>query len=157
MALLDVLRERETPSLDNTEPYYMRAMDRAFREMDGMTGPLRTWNGEGSSFLPACDIDESENEFHLTMDVPGLRKEDIQVEIAGSTVKISGERKATTKIKGRSSCRMERRQGRFSRSFSLPEGIRDDDIEARYENGVLNLTLPRSDSSKNKRISVQSS
>ena len=156
MTLLDIIREKQMPSLINTEPYYMRAMDRAFREMDEMTASLRTWNGNGSSFIPACDIDESENEFHLTMDIPGLKKDDIQIEVVGNTVKISGERKDTIKTEGGSSYRMERRHGRFSRSFSLPEGIRDDAIEARYEHGVLNLTLPRSDSSKVKRISVHS-
>ena len=106
-----------------------------------------------SEYVPTCDIDETEKTYLLSMDVPGLEPDDITVEVADNSVIVSGERKEE---KGCNSYRYERRFGKFMRAFSLPESVKEDDIVASYEKGVLFLTLPKMKKSRAKLIKVKS-
>ena len=84
----------------------------------------------------ACDIAETEESFILSFDVPGLKREDINIEVTGRQLTISGERKREEETHKGSAHRIERSFGKFQRSFDLPDAVNTDQIEASYENGV---------------------
>ncbi|MEZ4743846.1 MAG: Hsp20/alpha crystallin family protein [Bdellovibrionota bacterium] len=155
MTALDVWRGDRPSLLSSWEPF-SRDFDRMFSDMERSLGSLRGWSANGPEFVPACDIEETESEYHLSMDVPGLEKDDIRIEVVGNSVSISGERKQEKEEKGANQYRLERSYGKFNRTFTLPDGVKEENIEANYDNGVLCLTLPKSEKSKAKRISVKS-
>lgn len=101
-----------------------------------------------------CDIGENENNFILCFDIPGVKREDIDIEVDNQTLIVSGERKNELKKDENGLHRSERRFGRFERRFKLPEGIDLDRIEAQYESGVLHLALPKSEVKRSKKVKV---
>ncbi|NBT58912.1 Hsp20/alpha crystallin family protein [bacterium] len=103
---------------------------------------LDTWDRE-AAFLPPCDIEEKDNFFLVSMDIPGMKKEELHIEVDNDILTISGERKQETATKQDGFRRTERFVGKFQRAFSLGETIDSKRIEASYEDGVLKLKLPR--------------
>jgi len=104
-----------------------------------------------ANFTPAIDIEEKDGTWHITADLPGLRKEDVKVEFHDGVLTISGERVKEAKGEGRY---FERSYGRFVRSFNLPATVDAEKIDAKYENGVLHLSVPTAESKKAKTITI---
>lgn len=128
-----------------------RQMDRLFEDFNDWNEAFpMTWN----DFMPSCDLDETDSHYLLSFDLPGLKKEDIHIEARNQTLLVSGERKEETEEKKKNRYRSERSYGSFSRSFTLPEPIKNDQIEANYENGVLTVAVPKSEASKAKSIPI---
>ncbi|RYZ85851.1 MAG: Hsp20/alpha crystallin family protein, partial [Proteobacteria bacterium] len=98
------------------------------------------------SFQPAYDVSETEERFLMSVDLPGMRKEDIKVEIQKDTIVLAGERR-----RGLNATTTES----FKRSFTLPEAVATEKVEARYENGVLELYLPKSPAAKVRAVEIQ--
>ncbi len=118
---------------------------------------MRSRGDETTSTLP-CDIHETEKGYLLSFDLPGVQKENIKVETKGNTVTISAERKKESDEGGKggfSPYRNERYYGSYRRSFSLPENIEEENIEAHYHDGVLQLSIPKSEETKARTISVK--
>lgn len=118
------------------------------------------WGTSPSHFLsqamsPALDVVESENSFQIKMDVPGLQAKDISVQVHGNTLTLSGQRQEDKETKDKTFHRMERRNGNFSRTVSLPCAINESEAVAEYTNGVLSLTLPKAEGAKTKKIAVK--
>ena len=154
MSALDFLKsDRSQTTLRTWEPL-TREFDQVFREMSRLLGPMRT-HSNGIDLAPPCDISDSETEYYVTIDIPGLEKDDFDVEISGNSLKISGEKKQVRQERKLHHYKTERAYGRFEKSFVLPEGLKKEEIEANYNNGVLSLTLPKIEKSKFKRISVK--
>ncbi len=107
----------------------------------------RTW-------LPAVDIYENDDAFVATADLPGLKKDDIDVSIEDNVLTVSGERKFEHSEEKGTFRRVERSYGTFRRSFTLPRGVEPAKVEARFEDGVLTLSLPKSDVAKSRKIAV---
>lgn len=107
--------------------------------------------------LPNIDVSETENEFVVTAELPGLKEKDINVEVRNNLLRISGEKKLDREEKGKNFYHMERMSGSFDRSFQLPSRINEDNIQANCKNGVLTIILPKSEEGKNntKRIEVK--
>lgn len=104
-------------------------------------------------FDPAIDIEEKEGVYLVSVDLPGVKRDDIQINVTDRNLTISGEKKKETRGEGR---HYERTYGRFVRSFTLPETINSDAIEAHYEEGVLKLLLPKTEvAEKSKTIKIQ--
>ena len=103
-------------------------------------------------FAPALDIEEKEEAYFVTVDLPGLKKEDIKIDLQDSVLTISGERTREVKGEGRYT---ERAHGRFQRSFTLPHLVASEKIEAKCEDGVLHVTLPKTDAAKARSIKIQ--
>ena len=101
---------------------------------------------------PAVDIVEEEKFFAVSMDVPGLKKEDIDLEVKENRLFVSGERK--TIVEQEKVLRSERRYGKFSRIFTLPQDVNTDAIEARFEDGVLTVVLPKVEKVRPKKINI---
>ncbi len=99
---------------------------------------------KGYDFTPACDIVESEEEYKILLDLPGLSKKEINIALKEHVLTIKGERTQETGD-GESYRRQERRTGVFSRSFALPENVNAAETEARFRNGVLTVSMPKSD------------
>lgn len=94
-------------------------------------------------FVPRVDILETENAFEVQVEVPGMNKEDFNIEVKDNTLVISGERKFSNERKESDYQSIETRYGAFSRSFSLPDNIKSDKINAKYVNGMLELSIPK--------------
>lgn len=121
----------------------------------GRGWPSFVTDTEGSQgWLPAVDIKETEAAFVAQADLPGLRKEDIDVAIEDNLLTISGERKLESETGDGEFHRVERRYGSFRRSFALPRGIDAGKVEAKFEDGVLTLTLPKAESARARKIAV---
>lgn len=109
-----------------------------------------------ASHLPFANLAQKSNgDFHIEIDMPGVKKEDIDVKIANNILTICGERKMKKEVKKKDYYRMESSFGRIERSFSLPEGIDQDKINAKYKNGRLVIDLEREKSFKPKAIEVK--
>ena len=94
-------------------------------------------------FVPKVDILENDNAFELHFEAPGMNKEDFNIEVKDNTLTISGERKFSAEKNEGNYQSIETRYGSFSRSFSLPESVQSDKINAKYVNGILELTIPK--------------
>lgn len=128
------------------------AMDRLFE--DSFVTP-RTWGATQSMMEPSLDVYETANDLVVKAALPGMKPEDVDITITGDLLTISGETKEETEQKDKNYIRRERRYGSFSRSVSLPGGLNGDKAEAKFENGVLTLTVPKSEQVKPKKIQVK--
>lgn len=107
-------------------------------------------------FFPACDFQETKDYYFFSFDVPGVKKEDIQIEFHDGNVRISGEKKDEYKGQDTEGQKFQEKiYGKFQRSFSLPATVKEDAIEAHYKNGVLELLIPKKQASKGRKISVK--
>ena len=104
---------------------------------------------------PAVDLHETKDGYILEADLPGLKKEDIQLTIEDDVVTLKGERKFEEKAEHQGYQRVERRYGSFRRSWRIPEGVIADKVSATFENGVLKAMLPKPEEAKPKQIEVK--
>ncbi len=105
---------------------------------------------EEAYFHPLCDVEEDDTHFALSVDLPGVAKKDINIEVHENQLYITGERKNETNRKNFS----ERTYGKFHRVMTLPSNVDATKIEANYEDGVLTIALPKSDAAKPRQIKV---
>jgi HSP20 family protein len=113
----------------------------------------RQGNGS-SSFIPAAEIHETDNEVKLHMEVPGVDAKDLDIKVSEDAVAITGERKSQVNSEARGMRRSEFRYGRVQRVIPLPTPIQNDKVQADFQNGVLSLTMPKSEQHKHKVVSV---
>jgi HSP20 family protein len=116
------------------------------------------WRGGSSgemSFMPAVDIIERENIFDIRIELPGVKKEDVKITVNNGVLTVKGEKKVEQEKKGENYHRVERSYGSFQRSFNLPTTVSSDKIEASYDNGVLNVSVPKIEEAKPKEIEVR--
>lgn len=168
MANIDIFRDADRPfrsmmpsSFFSDSPLFpSRSMlsdfDPFFRDFDRMLQTLRSrWMDD---FRPmAVDVHETEKEYILSYDIPGMKREDLNIDLQGDRLVISGERKSEISESDRDTQRMERQYRRVYQSFTLPEDIDTEKIEASYEDGVLYLALPKTEVSERKRIQLSDS
>lgn len=108
----------------------------------------RTWT-------PAVDLRETEDEYIVHADLPGMKKEDIDIEVVEDVVTIKGERKQESEQKSGNFHRVERNYGSFLRAVEIPGGFAADNVTATFDNGVLEVKLPKRDEQKPRSIKVQ--
>ncbi len=106
-------------------------------------------------WVPAVDLLEEEGQYVLRADLPGLGEEDVKIEVEDHVLSISGERSSEHEHYGEGYRRVERASGSFRRSLRLPEGIEEDAIEARFENGVLEVVIPKPEQRKPHRVEIK--
>jgi len=130
-----------------------REISRSFNElMNEFFEPMTTRVEAG--FTPRVDICENEKTFIFQVELPGVKKEDIQVELEKGILRVHGERKEEHEEQGMQMLRAERFYGSFDRSFHLPDGLDEENIQAQYENGVLRLTLSKQEKAIKKQIQI---
>lgn len=106
------------------------------------------------SWAPAVDIYEDENQLVLTAEVPGIDEKDIEIKLEDNTLSIHGERKMEKETKEENYHRIERAYGSFYRSFTLPNYIDQEKIQAEHENGVLKITMPKRPELKPRKVKI---
>ncbi|NER85049.1 MAG: Hsp20/alpha crystallin family protein [Leptolyngbya sp. SIO1D8] len=112
--------------------------------------------GSDRSFLPKVDIAETEKGFEVALAAPGMKKEDFNIEVNDNFLTVSGERKFVNEDKGKNYHTVETQYGTFSKSFRLPKNVDKEKIDAKYEDGILNLFVPKDEKKKLKNtISVK--
>jgi len=119
-----------------------------FNDMDKMISSVfdNDWNfpvRNHVNWSPAVDVKESDSSFILTADIPGLTKKDVKVNITDNALIISGERNITDEKESGNYHYRERRVGAFSRTFNLPETVKEEEVSASFKNGLLTITLPK--------------
>jgi HSP20 family protein len=120
----------------------------------------RMWGGEPPSLGWVPPVDIFEDEHHnvvMRAELPGMKREDIHLAVENDTLTLSGERRAVEEIRHDRYHRLERQAGEFRRSFTLPSLLDTARIEARYEDGVLTITIPPREEARPKQIPVQAS
>jgi HSP20 family protein len=128
-------------------------------EMDNMLSQFaERWNDAGGlteTWNPSLDLSETNTDVQITMDAPGMKPEEIDIEVTGDTLRIHGEHKEEHEEKGRTFHRIERRAGSFSRFVELPCAVKEDKVAAEYKDGVLRVTLPKSEAAKTHKVAVK--
>lgn len=128
-----------------------RQMNRLFEQLM----PTSSSNGDvGISLMPSVEMEETSDAVHLKLEIPGIEAKDLDVQVTEDTVSVSGERKSETKTEEKGMVRSEFQYGKFERVIPLPTHIQTDQVQAKYDRGVLTLTLPKSDSEKRKIVKV---
>jgi HSP20 family protein len=113
----------------------------------GNGGTLRRW-------MPAMDLVETDDHFVLRADLPGLTEDDIKIELEDGTLTVSGERKSEHETRNEGYHRVERAFGSFSRSLTLPKGVDADAVTAKFDRGVLEVSIPKPEERKPRRIEI---
>jgi HSP20 family protein len=124
-------------------------MERLFRSEEGRMLPGKEW------FTPRLDLTETETHYEVKVDLPGLKPEEVKVEVRGGELWITGERQEEKEEKGKTFHRLERRYGEFRRVLPLPAEVKEETIEAKVEHGVLTVTVPKAEPVKPKTIEVK--
>ena len=142
------MSKREFGLARRADPFgFLRQMtselDRAFGEPGGAFEWFRTRPGfEGTDWFPRVDVFERENRLVTRVDLPGVKKEEVKVEVANGQLTITGERKTDAEEKHEDFYRCERQYGGFYRAVPLPEGVRVEEVKATFADGVLEVTAP---------------
>ena len=111
--------------------------------------------GYGSAvWSPPVDVLESKDSYLLRAELPGMKKEDVQLEVNNGTLTLTGERKAETPANGVEYRSVERLAGKFSRSFYLPRSVKQEAIQATYRDGILEIHVPKADEAKARQIAI---
>jgi HSP20 family protein len=121
---------------------------------DALFAPLVPVASRTAAFLPPADLTLGENDLVLTMDLPGLRVEDVQIELREGHLIVRGERRRPDAGQGTSFAHAERTFGRFERRVKLPDGVDPESITASMDDGVLSLIVPKPEKLKPRTISI---
>jgi HSP20 family protein len=117
----------------------------------------RGWAGDesGGTWSPAVDIYERGEDLVFRVEVPGVKKEDLEISVENGVLQLKGQRKREQEFRDENAYRIERSYGTFTRSFSLPTTVDPSRVTAQYRDGELEVVLPKSDAAKPKRIEVK--
>ncbi len=137
----------------------LAVMRDVFDDFDGIVDSfLRPTAATTVNFQPSCDIRETKEHYLVSFDIPGVKKDDIKIEIKNNHLIISGERRYELSGEADESTPRyeERSYGKFERTFTLPSTVNAEKIEAHYEDGVLSVALPKAENAKGRMIQIQS-
>jgi HSP20 family protein len=112
-------------------------------------------NSSNDSFVPSIDISETEDQFLIEAELPGMKKEDININLENGRLGISGERNFKHEEEGKTFHRVETKYGSFSRSFQLPDNVDEESIDASYENGLLKISINKAEDKVKKQIEIK--
>ena len=135
---------------------FMSEVERSFNEL---WGPVKK-NSEApagrESFLPPVDVHETPEMFVVSLDIPGVNEKDVKVDVHNGRLTVSGERRTQQSGKSEDGLfrRFEKSYGTFTRSFQLPQNVKEDKIEARQANGVLEILIPKAEEAKPRSIQI---
>ena len=134
----------------------MRPVD-LYQEMDSFLNSFMTKDSDNveKTFTPSINVAESDTEYEVSADLPGVNSEDVNVEVHEGQLLISGERESAHEESDKKFHRVERTFGKFERRIGLPENVSESDISADYQDGVLTIVLPKSEKPKPTRIEVK--
>ncbi|HET8622591.1 MAG TPA: Hsp20/alpha crystallin family protein [Gemmatimonadales bacterium] len=126
-----------------------RMLDEAFGGWPSMQGGTLT-----SAWIPACDVCEDRDSVTISVELPGVRPEDVKLTVETNVLTVRGEKREETRSDQEQTHRAERTYGWFERAFALPSTVDPEQIEARYENGILRITIRKADRARPREIPV---
>jgi HSP20 family protein len=130
---------------------FRREFDRLFDDwLPHSPRGLRT----DSQFVPVCDVEEREDHYSLSIEMAGVKKDDIKMEVLDNQLVISGERRQESQRKESGQAYSERRFGKFQRTFGLPNGVDSSQVEASLQDGILHIVIPKAESAKPRQIKI---
>jgi len=134
----------------------LEEMERRFEDIFGRS-LLPTWRRlplEERGWVPALDVFEKEDKFVVKAEIPGMKDDDIDISVVGDTLTIKGEKKTESEVKEEDYYCCERSYGNFYRSIALPATVNTSKIEANFEDGILEISLPKAPEVKPKKIAI---
>jgi HSP20 family protein len=138
-----------------------RTFERLEDEMENLMGRFFTplaleeeW-GLPEAFSPRTNVVETENEFEITVELPGMKADEFDIELKRDQLWISGERKQEEEEKGKTYHRIEHRYGAFRRVIPLPTEVKEEKVDAQYRDGILRIVVPKAETVKPKHIEVK--
>jgi len=134
----------------------LEEMDRLQKEMNRMFGGYYPGRSMSTASFPAMNVWTGEEGAVVTAEIPGIKSEDLEISVVGNTLTLSGSRASEELPEGARYHRQERGCGKFSRAIELPFTVDADNVEAEFEDGVLQVKLPRSEADKPRKIAVKS-
>jgi HSP20 family protein len=108
-----------------------------------------------TTWLPAVDLIEEDDQLLAKVELPGVTKDDVKITLQDNTLTIRGEKKQEKETKESNYHRLERSYGSFQRSFALPTSVKADKVEAQYKDGILTITMPKAEEARRKQIEVK--
>lgn len=127
-------------------------INRLQRQFDRLFGDFTS--PTASAQWVTCDVEETDKSYLMSFDLPGMKKEDVKINFHDGVLTVSGERKNEREEKAENRYYSERYYGSFERSFTLPAGVKAEEIEADYQNGVLRITVPKAAATKGREIKI---
>ena len=156
MALPDIWKSSESSPMRQLSRL-QREVDRVFRDFMGpfSEGRFEKWlPTETLTFSPPCDVEETDTHYLLNFDLPGVKKDEIKIELVDNQLVVSGERKEEHEKKGKTSFQKERYYGAFQRVFQLPNVASADKVEANFQEGVLQIAIPKTAAAKSQLVKI---
>jgi HSP20 family protein len=146
-------------SLSNWNPFReMEEMGRGFENLFGRSYLPVWWRRfpimEDGEWMPAIDVFEKDDKFMIKAEIPGMKQDDIDIAVTDSILTINGEKKTESEVKEEDYYKCERTYGRFYRSVQLPSAVNAGKIEANYNDGVLEVSIPKMAEAKPKKVKV---
>jgi len=142
---------KRSGDIDNTLDSFRKNMDRVFDDFFSLK-PTTLFESE---WLPTLDVEENDKAVHVKAEMPGINEKDLNVTLENNVLTISGEKKEEKEDNKKNYVLSERRFGSFSRSVTLPDGIKSEKIKAGFKNGILNIEIPKEETAKPKKISIE--
>lgn len=147
---MTLVRFRPEKEFDNT------MIPRTFSEMlDTFFNDAVSTNVNTGSFLPGVDVIENDKNYEINVMLPGMKKDEINIELEDGVLTVSGERKHESEQKNRKYHLIESRYGKFSRSFTLPRNINRDSVKAKMTDGILNITIEKDEKAVSRQIEIK--
>ncbi len=134
------------PTAFFADPFF-RSLDQFFADEPSRTGARDGW-------VPAVDVRETDDSFVFTAELPGLNKDDVSITLEDNVLSLTGERKFEQEESKNEYRRIERSYGHFTRSFTLPSEVDNDKVQAKYGNGLLTVTVPKTEKTKPRKIEI---
>ena len=134
---------------------YPAGIDRLFDEFTRGFGLAPAYSTSDVDFAPTVDVSETAEDWRVRAELPGVEPKDVEVSVTGNLLTLRGEKKCTTMQENESSRRCERRYGKFVRALEFPTDVDAKRVDARFKNGVLDVTLPKAETSRPKTIAVK--
>lgn len=117
---------------------------------------LRDFGGSRRNFVPAVELSENDESYTITVELPGVKKDDVQVDLREGMLVVQGEKRSEREEKKERGRYLERTYGSFCRTFALPSDADSERLKAAFKDGVLTIQVPRSEASKPRQIAIQS-
>ena len=144
---MEIVRWEPFEGLNRIQSRINHLFDETFGRSRALSAPNGVW-------YPPVDVLESRDSYLIRAELPGMKKEDFNLEVRDGTLTLSGERKFEEPANGVEYHRVERASGKFVRSFSLPHTVKSDEIKASYRDGILEIHVPKAEEAKPKQIAI---
>ena len=146
---MPIMKWRPTRDLSTIREDMNRLFDSFFSEL-----PERRRGLLEGEWVPSVDVAETDDEIVITVELPGVKQDDVDITVTDDILILKGKKEEEKEIKKENYHRVERSYGSFQRSISLPTGVQADKAKATYNNGVLNVTVPKTEEAKPKQIKI---